>query len=106
MVSYTRKLRRLTCKIPRYFNGIGTDKPRLDKFNDGITGDGCAEQIREVFTVSRIRKEKPLLVLRSDKFCCRQVQSEKDEVWLFGFSRGACECLDASCSCLGISLMR
>ncbi|KAF6803858.1 hypothetical protein CSOJ01_10587 [Colletotrichum sojae] len=70
--SASRKLRRLTCKIRCYINGIGTEKSKPDKFNDGITGDGCAEQIREVFT-----------------YCCKQINSGQDEVWLFGFSRGA-----------------
>ncbi|KAK0369223.1 hypothetical protein CLIM01_13420 [Colletotrichum limetticola] len=56
-------------QIVRYFQGIGVDKKPLDTWNDGITGVGCGEQIRE--------------------FCCKEMKSEDDEVWLFGFSRGA-----------------
>ncbi|EXF74204.1 hypothetical protein CFIO01_06798 [Colletotrichum fioriniae PJ7] len=59
-------------QIVRYFQGIGVDKTPLDTWNGGITGVGCGEQIREVYD-----------------FCCKEMRSEDDEVWLFGFSRGA-----------------
>lgn len=40
-------------QIAKYFSGIGTNKMPLNKFNDGITGKGCEEQIQEVYSVSR-----------------------------------------------------
>ncbi|KAF6825807.1 hypothetical protein CMUS01_09690 [Colletotrichum musicola] len=72
-------------------DGIVNDEDgnRINQLNKGITGDGCAEQIREMLTVRKPREEIPLLGLKRDKFCCREIQTEKDEVWLFGFSRGA-----------------
>ncbi|KAF5492426.1 hypothetical protein CGCS363_v010566 [Colletotrichum siamense] len=63
---------RMGAKIAKYFPGIGTNKMPLNRFNDGITGKGCEEQIQEVYA-----------------YCCREVVSNKDELWLFGFSRGA-----------------
>ncbi|KAG7038260.1 peptidoglycan binding domain protein [Colletotrichum scovillei] len=59
-------------QIVKYFPGIGVDKKPLDKFNDGVTGAGCAQQIDEVYS-----------------FCISAVMSSADEVYLFGFSRGA-----------------
>ncbi|KAF6835458.1 hypothetical protein CPLU01_04329 [Colletotrichum plurivorum] len=55
--------REATYSIAKYFSGIGTNKMPLNRYNDGITGKGCEEQIQEVYS--------------------------DDEVWLFGFSRGA-----------------
>ncbi|KAH0421262.1 hypothetical protein CcaCcLH18_13537 [Colletotrichum camelliae] len=59
-------------QIAKYFPGIGTNKMPLNRFNDGITGKGCEEQIQEVYA-----------------YCCQEIKSKDDEVWLFGFSRGA-----------------
>ncbi|KAF4938958.1 Uncharacterized protein CGCF413_v011701 [Colletotrichum fructicola] len=59
-------------QIAKYFPGIGTNKMPLNRFNDGMTGKGCEEQIQEVYA-----------------YCCREIKSKDDEVWLFGFSRGA-----------------
>ncbi|KAL1615001.1 hypothetical protein SLS54_009342 [Diplodia seriata] len=49
-------------KVAKYFHGIGVKRKLLDKFNDGISGEGCKDLIKEVY---------------------------QDEVWLYGFSRGA-----------------
>ncbi|KAF9869978.1 hypothetical protein CkaCkLH20_12587 [Colletotrichum karsti] len=62
-------------QVAEYFPGIGTDKLPLNKYNDGITGSGCYEQVQEVFS-----------------YCCEQITSKDDEVWFFGFSRGAYVC--------------
>lgn len=59
-------------QIAEYFPGIGVNKNRFDTWNDAITGEGCEALIRQVY-----------------EFCCCKVQSEHDELWLFGFSRGA-----------------
>ncbi|KAI8288773.1 hypothetical protein K4K60_010263 [Colletotrichum sp. SAR11_57] len=61
-------------QIAKYFPGIGTNKMPLNRFNDGMTGKGCEEQIQEVY---------------ASQYCCREIKSKDDEVWLFGFSRGA-----------------
>ncbi|KAG9527209.1 hypothetical protein KCU93_g5369, partial [Aureobasidium melanogenum] len=49
-------------QIIEYFSGIGTNERPLRRLNSGVTGDGYAEQIAEVY---------------------------KDELWFYGFSRGA-----------------
>ncbi|OHE92277.1 hypothetical protein CORC01_12446 [Colletotrichum orchidophilum] len=59
-------------QVVQYFSGIGVDKRPLNKWNDGVTGEGCEDQIKDVFT-----------------YCCKEIQSKDDEIWLFGFSRGA-----------------
>ncbi|TDZ55120.1 Uncharacterized protein CTRI78_v005652 [Colletotrichum trifolii] len=64
-------------QIVKYFPGIGVDRRPLNKFNDGITGDGCTQQIEDVYRAS------------DNEYCSAQVKSSKDEVWLYGFSRGA-----------------
>ena len=56
----------------RYFHGIGVGKKALDKFNDGLTGDGCEDQIAAVL-----------------KECSDCLKNPTDELWMFGFSRGA-----------------
>ncbi|KAM0574254.1 hypothetical protein ACHAP9_001587 [Verticillium nonalfalfae] len=58
--------------VAKYFNGIGTKTSSYDKYNDAITGDGCKELIRDVY-----------------QYCCAEVTSPDDELWLYGFSRGA-----------------
>ena len=57
----------MTPQTVKYFHGIGVDKKPIDKFNDGITGDGCKEQIAAVFKVSRVIKchQHPLTAIRN-----------------------------------------
>ncbi|KAI8237114.1 hypothetical protein K4K54_001060 [Colletotrichum sp. SAR 10_86] len=38
-------------QIAKYFPGIGTNKMPLNRFNDGMTGKGCEEQIQEVYAI-------------------------------------------------------
>jgi hypothetical protein len=45
-------LKLMTPQTVKYFHGIGVGKEPIDKFNDGITGVGCEEQIAAVFKVS------------------------------------------------------
>ncbi|KAM0330521.1 hypothetical protein ACHAQA_003468 [Verticillium albo-atrum] len=59
-------------RVTKYFNGIGTKTNSYDKYNDAITGEGCKELIRDVY-----------------QYCCAEVTSPDDELWLYGFSRGA-----------------
>lgn len=59
-------------QVAEYFSGVGTDTKPLNRFNDGITGKGCSEQVQKIF-----------------KYCCDNLQSPDDELWLYGFSRGA-----------------
>ncbi|KAH7060920.1 hypothetical protein B0J12DRAFT_650686 [Macrophomina phaseolina] len=59
-------------QVAEYFHGIGVKKKSLDKFNDGISGEGCKELIEQVY-----------------QFICSKVRTPEDEVWLYGFSRGA-----------------
>ncbi|KAG9589921.1 hypothetical protein KCU97_g7704, partial [Aureobasidium melanogenum] len=59
-------------QIIEYFSGIGTNERPLRRLNSGVTGDGYAEQIAEVY-----------------KYCCRNISSSEDELWFYGFSRGA-----------------
>ncbi|THZ41391.1 hypothetical protein D6C87_05756 [Aureobasidium pullulans] len=59
-------------QIIEYFAGIGTNERPLEKFNCGVTGEGCAEQIARVY-----------------KYCCQNIQGPEDELWFYGFSRGA-----------------
>ncbi|KAK2035957.1 hypothetical protein LZ31DRAFT_636809 [Colletotrichum somersetense] len=60
-------------QIPKYFPGIGLEKDyKLQKYKDGYYGSTCKQLIEEVFY-----------------YCCTQIKSSDDEVWLYGFSRGA-----------------
>ncbi|KZL82982.1 peptidoglycan binding domain protein [Colletotrichum incanum] len=59
-------------QIPKYFPGIGLEKITLQKYKDGYDGGPCKKLIEEVFY-----------------YCCTQIKSSDDEVWLYGFSRGA-----------------
>lgn len=42
-------------QIIEYFPGIGTNEKSLRKWNSGVTGDGYAEQIAEVYKVCQFR---------------------------------------------------
>ncbi|KZL71939.1 peptidoglycan binding domain protein [Colletotrichum tofieldiae] len=59
-------------QIPKYFPGIGLEKITLQKYKDGYDGGPCKKLIEEVFY-----------------YCCTQIKSSDDEVWMYGFSRGA-----------------
>ncbi|KAK2010458.1 hypothetical protein LZ32DRAFT_607472 [Colletotrichum eremochloae] len=59
-------------QIPKYFPGIGIEKDKLTKYTDGYYGSPCKQLIEEVFY-----------------YCCTQIKSSDDEIWLYGFSRGA-----------------
>lgn len=38
-------------QIIEYFAGIGTNERPLEKFNCGVTSEGCAEQIARIYKV-------------------------------------------------------
>ncbi|KAI0866151.1 hypothetical protein F4860DRAFT_459102 [Xylaria cubensis] len=61
-------------QVAYYETGVGHDKQPLDNFNDSITTNQEAfdNQINRVFA-----------------FCCQQLSESTDELWLYGFSRGA-----------------
>jgi hypothetical protein len=40
--------------VANYYHGIGVNKKPLDKFNDGITGEGCKKLIQEVYLVRNV----------------------------------------------------
>ena len=57
----------------KYYNGIGVGKKTAGRLNDAIFGTGCYEQIRVVY-----------------QHCCQNLSGGgDDELWLYGFSRGA-----------------
>ena len=58
-------------QVKKYYHGIGVGgkAPRL---LDGIYGTGCREQIKDIY-----------------RFCCQSLTGPDDELWLYGFSRGA-----------------
>ncbi|KAK7708663.1 hypothetical protein SLS63_013469 [Diaporthe eres] len=59
-------------QIVQYFHGIGVKKWYPEKLIDGVSGLGCEELIKEVY-----------------QYCCANIRSPSDELWFFGFSRGA-----------------
>ncbi|KAI1129440.1 hypothetical protein F5Y10DRAFT_238256 [Nemania abortiva] len=61
-------------QVAYYESGVGLDKQPLDSFNDSITTSQEAfdNQVNRVFA-----------------FCCQQLSEATDELWLYGFSRGA-----------------
>lgn len=59
-------------QIVQYFHGIGVKKWYPEKLIDGVSGLGCEELIKEVY-----------------QYCCANIRSPADELWFFGFSRGA-----------------
>ncbi|KAJ2994029.1 hypothetical protein NUW58_g1658 [Xylaria curta] len=61
-------------QVAYYESGVGIDKQPLDNFNDSISTSQEAHdnQVNRVFA-----------------FCCQQLSESTDELWLFGFSRGA-----------------
>ncbi len=56
----------------KYFDGIGVGKKCYRRLNDGIWGTGCHAQIKEVY-----------------QYCCETLSGPEDELWLYGYSRGA-----------------
>ncbi|KAL9079902.1 MAG: hypothetical protein Q9157_001241 [Trypethelium eluteriae] len=58
----------------KYFNGIGSKDniSRLKRLKSGVLGEGCSELIRDVYDE-----------------CCQLPGHSQDELWLYGFSRGA-----------------
>lgn len=57
----------------KYYDGIGVGKKTAGRLNDGIKGTGCHEQIKAVY-----------------QYCCQNLSGRgDDELWLYGFSRGA-----------------
>ncbi|KAH6647669.1 hypothetical protein BKA67DRAFT_694691 [Truncatella angustata] len=63
---------RMDIPFNKYFFGVGTDQGPAGRYLGGMFGHGCGEQIEEVY-----------------KYCSENVTGPDDEVWLFGFSRGA-----------------
>ncbi|KAM0812828.1 putative DUF2235 domain-containing protein [Seiridium cardinale] len=70
--TFTDKDGRPVKQIDKYFHGIGVGRFAIAKLNDGISGEGCDKQIQDVY-----------------KYCVKEIEGPEDEVWLFGFSRGA-----------------
>ena len=56
----------------RYFEGIGVGEKGLRRWSDGIWGTGC-----------------PALIKRVYQCCCETLTEPEDELWLYGYSRGA-----------------
>ncbi|KAI3323148.1 hypothetical protein HD806DRAFT_498124 [Xylariaceae sp. AK1471] len=61
-------------QVAHYETGVGLDKQPLDSFNDSISTsqEACDNQVNRIFA-----------------FCCQQLSEPTDELWLYGFSRGA-----------------
>ncbi|KAJ3569337.1 hypothetical protein NPX13_g6121 [Xylaria arbuscula] len=61
-------------QVAYYESGVGLDRQPLDTFNDGIstTQEAFDNQVNRIFG-----------------FCCQQLSESTDELWLYGFSRGA-----------------
>ncbi|KAI0199046.1 hypothetical protein F4808DRAFT_227317 [Astrocystis sublimbata] len=61
-------------QVAYYESGVGHDRQPLDDFNDNITTtqEAYDNQINRIFA-----------------FCCQQLSEATDELWLYGFSRGA-----------------
>ncbi|KAH9901759.1 hypothetical protein F4778DRAFT_737580 [Xylariomycetidae sp. FL2044] len=59
-------------QVALYDAGVGDDRHPIDHFNDTITTTGCEPQIEKIFA-----------------FCCEQLTESTDELWMYGFSRGA-----------------
>ncbi|KAK6081937.1 hypothetical protein SCUP515_02716 [Seiridium cupressi] len=70
--TFTDKDGRPVKQIDKYFHGIGVGRFAIAKLNDGISGEGCDKQIQDVY-----------------KYCVKEIEGPEDEIWLFGFSRGA-----------------
>lgn len=82
-------------QIVQYFHGIGVKKWYPEKLIDGVSGSGCEELIKDVYQVCRVVSSSRLHILRRQKsnifqYCCANIKSPADELWFFGFSRGAC----------------
>lgn len=58
-------------QIAEYFKGVGGDEEGVRKYLGGLFGLGISHQI-----------------LMAYKFLCENYQSERDEIWLIGASRG------------------
>ena len=56
----------------RYFEGIGVGEKGPRRWSDGIWGTGCTAQIKQVY-----------------QCCCETLTEPDDELWLYGYSRGA-----------------
>ncbi|KAI0870076.1 hypothetical protein GGS24DRAFT_505127 [Hypoxylon argillaceum] len=61
-------------QVAYYESGVGLDRQPLDNFNDSITTtqEAYDNQVNRIFA-----------------FCCQQLGESTDELWLYGFSRGA-----------------
>ncbi|KAI1823366.1 hypothetical protein F4861DRAFT_336782 [Xylaria intraflava] len=61
-------------QVAYYESGVGIDKQPVDSFNDSVTTspEACDNQVNRTFA-----------------FCCQQLNEATDELWLFGFGRGA-----------------
>ncbi|GAP87641.1 putative ras GTPase [Rosellinia necatrix] len=61
-------------QVAYYETGVGHDRQPLDNFNESITASQEAydNQVNRIFA-----------------FCCQQLSESTDELWLYGFSRGA-----------------
>ena len=56
----------------KYFEGIGVGEKGPRRWGDGIWGTGCTAQIKQVY-----------------QYCCETLTEPEDELWLYGYSRGA-----------------
>ncbi|KAH4218591.1 hypothetical protein HBI56_231570 [Parastagonospora nodorum] len=55
-----------------YFNGLGNKLNALKNLHSGAFGSGLPDEIRKVY-----------------EYCCRETDGPDDEIYFFGFSRGA-----------------
>lgn len=56
----------------KYFNGLGDRRNQLKHYLSGATGSGLSAEIEKVY-----------------KYCCLNTDGPDDEIYFFGFSRGA-----------------
>ena len=79
-------------KEKKYYNGLGSelDMAWMRRVWTGAFGAGFKKQIREVYEVGRGLDHGTLMTLVKQD-CCKIPEHPQSEIWLFGFSRGACE---------------
>jgi predicted esterase len=73
----------------KYYRGIGGGEQFMNRMFSGMTGWGCSDQIKDVYQV-RLLDTASQNPAKTCKYCCQHLTRPDDELFLFGFSRGAC----------------
>ena len=75
----------------------------MNRVIQGVLATEFRQQLEHVYSVSSNARSHSKQFLRF-QVCCHELRNENDELWLYGFSRGACRSHDNGMRQIGANL--